>query len=324
MKQKILTLLALSAALVIGGGLSGRADTYPNRPITIIVGLAAGGITDVTTRIYAEFVSRSIGQKIVIDNRPAGGGAVAATAVQNAAPDGYALLAFSGSQHAAVPALQTAPYDPLKYQPITLLFSIASVLVVPTTSPANSVAELFEYGRKKQGGLYFGSPGMGTPSHMLAANIAEARQVPMEHVHYRGGAPMMADLITGRVDFSLSSYTLSRSYIADGKLKALAIDAPGRLPELPNTPTFDEVGLGNERVASWFAVAAPSGTPADVVRILNAEFIKASKNPELRRRLGENGTPIVTTTPEEMGKLLAEEVASTDRLVKKLGLRQQP
>ena len=309
--------LFLALALATGGA---RADSYPSRPITIIVGLAAGGITDVTMRIYAEFVSRTIGQRIIIDNRPAASGVVAAISVQRAPPDGYTLLAFSGSQHATVPALQPASYDPLNYQSITLLFNIASVLVVPAGSPVSSTSEFIDYGKKKQGGIFFGSPGLGTPSHMLAAKIAAASQMTVEHVHYRGGAPMMADLITERVDFGLTSYTLSRSYIADGKLKALAIDAPNRLPELPNVPTFDEVGLGNARVASWFALAAPMGTPAEVVRVLHAEFVKASKNPELRRRLSENGTPITTTSPEEMRKLLAEEVTNTAQLVKQLGL----
>ena len=311
-------------ALALHGITGARADEYPNRPITIIIGLAAGGITDVTTRIYAESVSRNIGQRIVIDNRPAGGGAVAAVAVQNALPDGYTLLAFSGSQHSAVPALQAAPYDPLKFQPITLLFNLATVLVVPADSPVKTAAELFDYGKKKPGGLYFGSPGSGTPSHMLAAKIAAATKTPMQHVHYRGGSPVMADLITGRVDFSLLSYTLTRSYLAEGKLRALAVDLDQRWSTLPNVPTFDEVGLGNERVANWFAVAAPLGTPADIVQKLHQEFVKASRDPDLQRRLSDNGTPITTTTSAEMGRLLAEEVANTEQLVKRLGLRQQP
>lgn len=312
--------LLLFIAIVFATG-GARADSYPSRPITIVVGLAAGGITDVTMRIYAEFISRTIGQKIIIDNRPASSGVVAAIAVQSAPADGYTLLAFSGSQHATVPALQSAAYDPLNYQSITLLFNIANVLVVPAGSPVNNAAEFIDYGKKKKGGIFFGSPGLGTPSHMLAAKIAAAKGLAVEHVHYRGGGPMMTDLITGRVDFGLTSYTLSRAYIADGKLKALAIDAPNRLPELPNVPTFDEVGLGDARVASWFALAAPTGTPAEVVRVLHAEFVKASMNPELRKRLAENGTPITTTTPEEMRKLLAEEVVNTEQLVKQLGMR---
>jgi tripartite-type tricarboxylate transporter receptor subunit TctC len=301
-----------------------RAQDFPNKPITIMVGLSAGGITDVSARLYAEVVSKSIGQKIIVENRPGGGGAVAAAAVQNATPDGYTLLVFSGSQHAAVPAVQSAPYHPVKgFQPVTLLFNLAALLVVPTTSPANTVAELLDHGKKKTGGLLFGSPGVGTPSHLLAAKISAATKTPMQYVHYRGGAPMMADLVTGRVDFALASYTVSKGFYDAKKLKALAVDADARLKVLPDIPTLTEAGLGQVKVASWFAIAAPAGTPASVIKKLNDEFVKASRDPDLQRRLTENGTLINTSTPEQMAKLLAEEVESTNELVKSLGLGQK-
>ncbi len=310
----ILGLQALSAA---------GAQEFPSRPITIMVGLAAGGITDVTARLYAEAVSASIGQRILIENRQGAGGAVAAAAVQNATPDGYTLLVFSGSQHAAVPAVQSAPYDPIKgFQPITLLFNLAALVAVPVTSPANSVAELLQYGKNKPGGLLFGSPGVGTPSHLLAAKISEATKTPMQYVHYRGGAPMMADLVTGRVDFALASYTVSKGFFLEKKLKALAVDADARLSVMPDVPTLTEAGLGQTKVASWFALAAPAGTPNNIVQKLRGEFIKASRDPELQRRLAENGTLIHTSTPEQMAKLLAEEVDSTNQLVNSLHLRQ--
>ena len=316
--------LCLAAVLGLQGLTAARAQDFPNRQITIMVGLAAGGITDVTARLYAEAVSASIGQRILIENRQGAGGAVAAAAIQNAPPDGYTLLVFSGSQHAAVPAVQSAPYDPVKgFQPITLLFNLAALVAVPVTSPANTVAELLEYGRKKDGGLLFGSPGVGTPSHLLAAKISDATKTPMQYVHYRGGAPMMADLVTGRVDFALASYTVSKGFFVEKKLKALAVDADARLSVMPDVPTLTEAGLGQTKVASWFALAAPAGTPSSVVQKLRDEFVKASRNPQLQRRLAENGTLINTSTPEQMAKLLAEEVDSTNQLVKSLGLRQQ-
>jgi tripartite-type tricarboxylate transporter receptor subunit TctC len=289
-----------------------------------MVGLAAGGITDVTARLYAEVVSKSIGQRIIIENRQGAGGAVAAAAVQNATPDGYTLLVFSGSQHAAVPAVQSAPYDPVKgFQSITLLFNLAALVAVPVTIPANTVAELLDYGRKKPGGLLFGSPGVGTPSHLLAAKISAATKTPMQYVHYRGGSPMMADLVTGRVEFALASYTVAKGFFLEKKLKALAVDAEDRLKVMPDVPTLTEAGLGHVKVASWFAIAAPAGTPANIVTKLHDEFVKASHDPELQRRLTENGTLINTTTPEQMAKLLAEEVESTNELVKTLGLGQK-
>jgi tripartite-type tricarboxylate transporter receptor subunit TctC len=298
------------------------AQDFPARPITIMVGLAPGGITDVTARFYAEAVAPGLGQRIIIENRQGAGGAVAAAAVQNAAPDGYTLLVFSGSQHAAVPAVQSAPYDPIKgFEPITLLFDLAALVMVPASSPANDVAELLAYGKKKPGGLLFGSPGVGTPSHLLAAKISAATATPMQYVHYRGGAPMMADLVTERVDFALASYTVGKGFLMEGKLKALAVDADRRLELMPEVPTLAEAGLGGVKVASWFAVASPAATPAAIVSKLHDAFVTASRDSELRRRLADNGTLVHTSTPDEMAKLLAEEVEGTNLLVKTLGLR---
>src|SRR5215510_9855107 len=314
-------LVGVLASLCLQGA---AAQDYPQRSITIVVGLAPGGITDVTARLYAEAVSASIGQRIIVENRQGAGGAVAAAAVQNATPDGYTLLVFSGSQHAAVPAVQSAPYEPVNgFQPVTLLFNLAAFLTVPADSPANTVKELLALGKSKPGGLLFGSPGVGTPSHLLAAKISSVTGTPMQYVHYRGGAPMMADLVTGRVDFALASYTVAKGFLVEKKMKALAVDADARLSVMPDVPTLTQAGLGDVKVASWFALAAPAGTPAAVVQKLHDEVIKAAQDPELQRRLADNGTPIHTTSPDEMGKLLAEEVASTRQLVDTLGLRLQ-
>ena len=301
-----------------------HAQDFPSKPITIIVGLAAGGITDITARIYAEAVSRSMGQRVSVDNRPGAGGAVGAAAVQNSPPDGYTLLVFSGSQHATIAAAGPAPYEPVKgFAPVTLLFNSVVALSVPADSPYKSVAELFDAGKKKEGGLLFGSPGLGSPSHLLGARLALAAGVPIQSIHYRGGAPMMADLVTGRVEWAFPTLSTARGYLADGKLKALALDAAERWSGLPNTPTLTELGYGNEKVASWFALAAPAGTPPAVVAKLREEFVKASRDPDLQRRLAENGTPIATSTSEEMGKLMAEESMAMEALVKTLGLKLQ-
>ena len=178
---------------------------------------------------------------------------------------------------------------------------------MPIDSPYTSVADLFERGRKKEGGLLFGSPGLGSPSHLLGARLALAANVPMQTIHYRGGAPMMADLITARVDWAFPTLSTARGYLSDRKLKVLALDAAGRWNGLPDVPTLTELGYGNEKVASWFGLAAPAGTPPTIVAKLREEFIKASRDPDLQRRLAENGTPIASSTSEEMSKLMAEE-----------------
>jgi tripartite-type tricarboxylate transporter receptor subunit TctC len=312
--------LAAGLALFANGA---AAQDYPNRPITLMVGLAAGGITDVTARLYAEAVAKTIGQRVTVENKTGAGGGVAAAAVQNATPDGYTLLVFSGSQHATVPAVSNANYDPVKgFSPITYLFNSVVVLTVPADSPAKTMAELHELGRKKPGGLTFGTPGLGSPSHLLGAKILLADKVPYETTHYRGGQPMMADLITGRVDFSWPTLSTSRSFIADGKLRALALDADKRWEQLPDVPTLDELGFGKQKVASWFALGGPAGMPPALVAKIRDIFIQASKDPELQRRLSENGTPIVSSTPEEMARAMAEEWETMQVLAKTLNLRQ--
>ena len=315
--------IALACGLLAPVAPAG-ADDFPVKPITLIVGLAAGGITDVTARLYAEVVARNTRQRVTIENRPAAAGALAAAAVQNAAPDGYTLLVFSGSQHATVAAMGTAPYEPVKgFAFITLLFDSVVALVVPPDSPARTLAELFELGRKRPGGLSMGSPGLGSPSHLLGARVALAANAPLQSIHYRGGAPMMADVLTGRVDFAVSTLSTARPFLADKKLRALALDIAQRWPPLPDVPTLAELGYGKEKVASWFGVAAPAGTPPTIVLRLREEFVKASQDPDLQKRLKENGTLIATSTPEEMQAMMIAEVATVETLVKTLSLRQQ-
>jgi tripartite-type tricarboxylate transporter receptor subunit TctC len=301
-----------------------QAQDYPNRPITLLVGLAAGGITDITSRLYAEAASKISGQRITVENRTGAGGGVAASAVQNAAPDGYTLLVFSGSQHATIPASGNAPYEPVKgFSPVTFLFNSVVVLTVPADSSAKTMAELHDLGRKKPGGLTFGTPGLGSPSHLLGAKILIADKVPFETAHYRGGAPMMADLITGRVDFSWPTLSTSRAYLADKKLRALALDADARWAPLPDVPTLTELGFGKEKVASWFALAAPAKTPPEVVSKIRELFVKASQDPDLKRRLEENGTPILTSTSEQMGAAMEQEWQTMQQLAKTLNLKPQ-
>jgi tripartite-type tricarboxylate transporter receptor subunit TctC len=323
LRRWIVGCAVVAAAIMMGP--AARAQDFPTRPITIVVGLAPGGITDITARIYADALAKGVGQRVVVENRQGAGGAVGAAAVQNAPPDGHTVLIFSGSQHMAVPAMAaTTPYEPLKgFAPVTLLFHLATLITVPDALPVKTLADLFAYGKSKPGGLTFGSPGVGTPSHMLAAVLGRATNTPMQFAHYRGGGPMMADLITGRVDFALSSYTAAKGHFQEKKLRALAIDAAQRWEGMPDVPTLTELGHGNQTVASWFGVAAPAGTPPAVVRKLNEEFVKASRDPELVRRLRENGSPIATTTPEQMAKLMADEWDNTVKLVQMLDLKQK-
>lgn len=316
--------LVALAGLLAPGASAVRAQDFPAKPIKIMVGLAPGGITDVTARIYADAVMRLRGWTLIIENRAGAGGGTAAIAVQGAEPDGYTLLVFSGSQHATVAATSQAAYDAVKgFSPITLLFNSVVVLTVPASSPAKTLAELHDIGRKKADGLTFGSPGVGSPSHLLGAKIAMAARVPVHLVHFRGGAPMMTDLVAGRLDFGWPTVNTARGFVAEGQLRALAVDARARVSQLPDVPTLTELGFGNETVAPWFAIAGPAGMPPEIVQKLHDAFLAASVDTGLKQRLDQNGTPIETSTPAEMGRLMAEEWERMQELVKVLGLRPQ-
>jgi tripartite-type tricarboxylate transporter receptor subunit TctC len=318
----------LCVAAVIGAaGLSYQApafaEDYPARPITFIVGLGAGGGQDVNSRIYADAMSRILGQRIVVDNRTGAGGGVAATFVQNAPPDGYTLLTISGLQHFYVPATQPGMYEPVKgFAPVSLMFEIVSTLAVPAEMPVKNVAEFIAYGRKKPNGLTVGSPGQGSPPHMFGALIQEATGVPVQVIQYRGSSQAMTDVATGRIDFAFPTYGLGKPFIDQNKARALAVAADKRWSAFPDLPTLREAGLVKEMVAMWFGLVAPAGTPQSIVAKLNDAVAKASHDPELMKRLSATGTSIRTSTPDEMRTMMAGEAAKVESLVKRLGLRQ--
>ena len=315
----------LGFALVAGLASSSAtpAENYANRPITIVMGMSAGGIADVTTRLYANAVSKQLGQPVRIDNRPTEGGTTAAAAVQNAPPDGYTLLVISGAQHAALPALQRVPYQPVSgFAPVTTLFTMVNFLAVPTDSPAHSVAELIALARKKPGGLVFGSSGLGSTSHLTAARLALSANAPIKAIHYAGAAPMIGDLIAGRLDFTLVSATVAKPYLNQGRLRLLAVDADERWPEFSAVPTLREAGVSQPKVASWFALAAPAGTPEPVIRQLHDAFAKASRDPGVVKGLRDNGALVTINSPEATKAMLAREVVQSAALVQTLNLRQ--
>ena len=317
-------LLWLGLVACVASAPAAAADGFPSRPITIVMGASAGGITDVTTRFYAQAVSRELGQPVVIANKPTDAGTLAAASVQNAAADGYTLLAFQGAQHAALAAMQRVPYDPVKgFAPVTTLFTLANFLAVPASSPANSVSDLLRLGRDKQGGLVFGSSGVGTTSHLTAARLSLSTKTPIKMVHYAGAAPMIADLVSGRLDFTFVSYTVASAYLQQGRIKLLAVDADEHWPDRPAIPTLREAGVNQPKVASWFGLAAPAGTPDAIVRRLHDVFVKASRDPGVIKAVRESGARIVTSSPEEMATLMEHEAAETADLVRTLNLRSQ-
>ena len=213
--------LAAILLAVTGAQSHAQGQSYPERPITFVLGFGAGGGTDINARLFAEVISKNIGQSIMVENKTGAGGALAAAQVQNAAPDGYTVLIMSGLQHAYFPASQSNPtYDPVKgFAPVSLFFEMISVLAIPYDFPATTIPEFIEQGRKKNGGVSLGSPGPGSPPHLFGALITEATGLPVQPVQYRGTSNFMADLAAGRLDLAFPTYGVAQSFITEKKVQ---------------------------------------------------------------------------------------------------------
>lgn len=311
--------VAFAGTLSLGHGIC--AQELPPGPVTLIVQSAAGGIVDVTARLYADVLSRNLGRAVVVDNRPAGGGAAAAMSVKAAVPDGRTLLVYPGTQLVALPQLQPVSYDPLKdFEPVSTLFDLLNFVAVPTDSPANTLPQLIDYGKKLPKGPNVGAAGFGSPAHFNSVILSLDNGMPITVIQYRGSFPMMADLVTSRIDFAMISYIVAQPFFADRKIKLLAQDGETRWSGMPDVPTMLESGQLKKKASGWFAVSAPAHTPRPVVDQLNREIIKASQDKELAARLQQSGVLTRTSTPERLRELTQIEVETIGPLVKSLGL----
>jgi tripartite-type tricarboxylate transporter receptor subunit TctC len=228
---------------------------------------------------------------------------------------------YPGAQLVSLPALQQVPYDPVKdFAPVATLFDLLNFMAVPPNSPANSIPELLAYGKKKPQGLSIGAAGFGSPAHFNSVIMSLDNALPITMVQYRGSYPMMADLVTGRIDFAMISYIVAQPFYLDHKIKILAQDGETRWSGMPDVPTMLESGQLKKKASGWFAVAAPAGTPKPIVDRLNTEFIKASKEPQLAARLQQSGVLTKTTTPEQLSALTKAEVETIGPFVKSLGM----
>ncbi|MBM3529739.1 MAG: tripartite tricarboxylate transporter substrate binding protein [Alphaproteobacteria bacterium] len=299
---------------------SAFAQSYPNRPVRIIVPFAAGGAMDVIVRVIAKKVSDDGGPQFVIENKTGAGGSIGVMAVKEAAPDGYTLAEVSSSTHVLNPhTTANIPYDPVKdFEPVVMLVRVPTLLAVPAGLPAKSFAELLEYGRKKPGGLTYGSAGVGSAPHITGALFARSVGQSMTHVPYRGLAGAMTDLVGGRLDFAFSSIPSLGGTVADGKIRVLAAAGPKRLGNHPNVPSMAELGHPSVDVDLWFGIIAPLKTDAAIVRTLNQMFVKATNSPDLAPRLSELGVEIATGTPEDFKKALVSDNARLGPFLKEL------
>jgi tripartite-type tricarboxylate transporter receptor subunit TctC len=298
------------------------AQSYPSKPVRIIVNFPAGGIADLYARIIGAKVQESWGQPVVIENRTGAGGNIGAEAVAKSAPDGYTLNMSAIGPHAVnVSLFSKMPYDPVKdFAPIALVLEAEGLLVVHPSVPANNVPELIAYARSNPGKLTFASAGMGTASHLAGELFKTMAKVEMTHVPYKGNVPAITDLLAGQTSLLFATMPTVLPHAKAGKLRALATIGAGRSAAAPELPTIGESLKGFE-VNNWIGLFAPAGTPPEIVKRWNGEVMRVMQSPEIQARLPNEGARFSPNTPEQFAAFVKGEIAKWAPVVKASGAR---
>jgi len=320
--MKLIASLLAGLTLACASGLS-HAQEYPNKPIRLVVPFPPGGGTDVLAREAAVKVAANTGWNIVTENRPGSGGNIGVDAVAKSAPDGYSLVLGQTSNLAINPTLYSRlPYDPEKdLSAIGLIADAPLVLVVPANSPLKSFDDMIAAAKAKPGLLNYASSGNGTVAHLAAVQLQNAAGIQLTHIPYKGAAQASNDLIGGQIDMYLSSVPTLIGHVRNGKMRALAVTSAQRVPDMPDVPTIAERGYPGFEAVTWFGLAAPVGTPKEIVQRLNDEFNKALKAQDLSVKYQEQGARVLTSTPEEFARLIHDDRVRWGRIVKDSGAR---
>jgi tripartite-type tricarboxylate transporter receptor subunit TctC len=293
------------------------AQAYPTRTITMVVGFAPGGGTDTVARIVAQKVGASVGQSVIVENKPGAGGNVATGDVARSAPDGYTILLGSVGSLAVAPHLVAKlPYDPLKdLAPITMAVEFANVLVVQPSLPT-TLAEFVKLAKEKPGTLTYGSSGIGGAGHLAGELLRIMAGIDIVHVPYKGGGPAMQGMLGGQVSSIFATPVTAGPHIRAGKIRAIATTGAARSSYLPDVPTIAESGYPGYEATNWYAFLAPAGTPKPVLERLHRELVQALKAPDVRESLDKQGMEAKPGTPEELAKYMERELATWGRVVR--------
>jgi tripartite-type tricarboxylate transporter receptor subunit TctC len=305
--------------LVIAFGV--EAQTYPSRPVRIVVPLSPGGFADTPARMLAPRLSDQLGRQFFVENKPGAGGTIGADFVAKAAPDGYTLL-LTGTPHVISAHLyKKIPYDALKdFTPIALVASGPYALVVnPQKTPVSSVRELIAAAKAEPGKIDFASSGNGSAQHLVGALFNSMAGIELNHVPYKGSGPAMQDLIAGQVGVSFAGIPNVLGHVKSGRLKALGVTTAKRWSELPEVPTLAEAGVAGYEATLWLNISGPAGMPADIVQRLNAEIAKALRDPEVQANFRSAGVDATSMGPQELSTFMRAEYEKWGRVVRETG-----
>jgi tripartite-type tricarboxylate transporter receptor subunit TctC len=317
----ILVLLAFAASITAAGA----ADGWPSKSIKLIVPFSAGGSADTLGRLFAQVLSESLGQHIVVENRPGAGGMTASAQVAKAEPDGYTLLVSGVASHAIAPALNSnAGYDPVRdFTHIVYLGGPPTVWVAHPSMKATTLKSLIELIRASSNPIPYASPGPGTQGHLLASYFAHKEGLALQHVPYKGAGPAMSDLIAGHVKLGSLTWTTALGHIQTGTVVPIAITAEDRLTDFPNVPTFKELGYPDMVATTWFSISGPAGIPTAIVDRLNRGFVDALSRADVQARLKQEGIAVTGMDAAAFTKFVEGEVGRWSAVAKLSGLTTQ-
>lgn len=319
-------LAAIAAVLVAFGAVAGaQAQTFPNRPITLVVPFPPGGSTGIVARVIADKMSETLGHPVVIDNRPGAGGLTGGRSVAKSAPDGYTLLATSTGTTAIGPSIYpNAGFNPRNdFAPIGRIGTGFNVLALNPNVPARTVIELIAYAKQNPGKLHVGSAGGGTLSHLSAELFAGMAGIKLTHVPYRGNAAVFTDLLGGHIQMQFVPIVQAHGNIANGQVRALGVSSAQRSILFPELPTIAEAGVPGYEATQQYGLVAPAGTPRRIVEVLNRALRTALTSDEVRKRLAADGAEPTPSTPEEHSLLIEQEHAKWTRLVNEIGFKPE-
>jgi tripartite-type tricarboxylate transporter receptor subunit TctC len=321
-RRKLLHLAAGAAALPAVSRIA-WAQAYPTRPVRIIAATAPGGLPDIVARLIGPWLSGRLGQQFVIENRPGGGSNIGTEAVVRAPPDGYTLLLVSTTN-----TINATLYEKLNFNfirdiaPVAGIIAVPNVMVVNPSVPAKTVSEFIAYAKANPGKINLGSPGIGTPPHVDGELFKMMAGVDLVHVPYRGGGPVMTDLLGGQVQVLFGSTSLTIEQIRAGKLRPLAVTTATRWEGLPDLPTVSEFLPGYE-ASAWSGVGAPRNTPAKIIDILNKEINAALADPKMKARIADLGGTVLTGSPTDFGKFIADETEKWGKVIRAANIKAE-
>jgi tripartite-type tricarboxylate transporter receptor subunit TctC len=315
--KTILAMLSVAASVALA------ADAYPTKPLRLIVPFPPGGPADVLARTVGDRLASTLGQPVVVDNRPGAGGNIGMELAAKAAPDGHTLVLAPAGNLTVNPSLyRNVPYDVARdFVPVTVIAAVPNVLVVNPQVPAKNLAELIAFAKANPGKLNYSSPGPGSGAHLAGELLKTSAGIDIVHVPYNGIAPATTAVVAGDVQLMFAGAPAALPQVAGGKLRAIAVASPKRIASAPTVPTLDESGLPGFDVTSWYSIVAPAGTPPAVVDRLQKEIARALENPDVKAKLAGLGADPIANTPTDFAAMIRSETAKWGKIVKDANIR---